>query len=101
MNLRDLANRLVQQKKLTNDDLLEIMLIDPVDDSVDEVEKSCDETIREISDRVSNHLLQKMQKMAQAIDIETSEKRKNRMLEIYDETERDFERWRKYINIDS
>ncbi|CAB4128217.1 hypothetical protein UFOVP103_28 [uncultured Caudovirales phage] len=95
-----MLKRLLEKKKITNDDYIEIMLIEPESDSYDGYSECREKVYCQMCYRVMDGILKRLVRMAEAIENETNEIKKKRMIEIYDTTEKEYERWKNSSHID-
>ena len=87
------AQVLHQQKKLTSEDLIDLAVIEQREDTEEAELEYLTGYYREMIYRVCNGLLDRLKKMATAIENEPPGKRKEMMLNKYDETDKELEEW--------
>jgi hypothetical protein len=98
--LRDLSKNLLEAKKISPDDHFDVMCLAPQNDTQEALDECVKLTINTISKSVYQVLLARLVKMAVVIEDTPTGDRKNKMLSIYDETEKECSRWKRRILID-
>jgi len=79
---------------------MEIMLIEPENDTWDALSECRKKVHCQMCYRVMDGILKRLVRMAELIENETNDIKKQRMIEIYDTTEKEYERWKTSSHID-
>lgn len=99
MNLRDLVKRANELKKITDDDVFEILMIEPQNDTLDAICDCYSETLRAFNKCGAEVILKRLVWMAERIEKESEGIKKQQMMIAYNQTEREYDAWIGRANI--